>query len=132
MPAPSNKRSAPIAFLLAAILLLADDVLLYFFVENFFGLRPALELRFVVAAIFLVLNAGLLWLIFKTRQQKAVTGGEAMAGKTGVVVRVNGSGLWVQVHGELWRGRCEANLGVGARVVIQSLDGLVLEVKPLE
>lgn len=131
-----RKRDGPIMFFLLATvlvvaLLLVDDVILYFFIESMFELHPAFALRFTVAFIFLLLNIGLIWLVFKLRKQKAQTGREAMMGKTGVVTRMNGADLWVQVHGELWRARCQTTLQVGDEVIVRSLKGLVLQVEPL-
>lgn len=136
MPAGKRARETPILFFFAAsivvaALLIIDDIILYFLIESFFETRPAFGLRFTVGVIFLLLNAGLIWLVFEARKQRAQTGWEAMIGKTGIVTHVNGANVWVQVHGELWRARGEANFEVGAGIVVEKMDGLVLQVKPL-
>lgn len=119
------------ASIVVAALLIIDDVILYFLVESFFEVRPAFGLRITVGAMFLLLNVWFAWLVFKARKQRAQTGWEAMIGMTGVVTRTNGSNLWVQIHGELWRARGDTNFEVGAGVVVEKMDGLVLQVKPL-
>ncbi len=132
----NRRRDLPIAFffmatVLVAALLIVDDVILYLFLESFFEVRPALMLRLTIAVIFLLLNLVLIWLVFKSRQQKAQTGMEAMIGKSGVVARVNETGMWVQIHGELWRARCRQSVQAGEAVVVLSLNGLVLQVEPI-
>lgn len=136
MPAGKRKREASILFFLGASIIVAallviDDVMLYFLVESFFEMRPAFGLRFTVGVIFLILNAGLIWLVYEARKQQAQTGGEGMIGETGKVTHVNGTNVWVQVHGELWRARCATELVPGAGIVVEKMDGLVLQVKPL-
>lgn len=136
MPAGKRKHETPILFFLAAsivvaALLIVDDLVLYFLIESLFEMRPAFGLRFTVGVIFLLINLGLIWFVFKARKQRTQTGWEAMIGRIGIVTGINDSNLWVQVHGELWRARCEANVEIGAAVVVQSMDGLMLQVKPL-
>jgi membrane protein implicated in regulation of membrane protease activity len=136
MPGQRGKSTASLlifftATIFVTALLLVDDLILYFLVENLFEMPPAPGLRLAMGGIFLLLNLGLLYLVFKSRQQKTQTGGEAMVGKIGEVTRVNGSSLWVKVHGELWRARCQAQVAIGTRVQVRSLDGLVLVVEPL-
>lgn len=131
-----NKRDLPIMFwLMAAVLmtalLLIDDVILYFLIEALFDLHPTFGLRFTIALLFLSLNLGLIWVVIKLQRQKPRTGMEAMIGKTAVVASVHEKEIWVRVHGELWRAQCGASVSVGANVVVQSVDGLLLEVKPL-
>lgn len=134
---PKRKRDGPVMFWLLAIVLLAtlllvDDVILYFFIESLFDLHPTFGLRFMVALLFLSLNLGLMWLVIKLQRQKPRTGREAMIGQIGVVASVHEKEIWVRVHGELWRARCEARVSAGASVAVQSVDGLLLAVKPLE
>lgn len=37
---------------------------------------------------------------------------------------------YVQVRAELWNARCDAHVPAGARVIVQSRDGLLLQVRP--
>lgn len=129
-----RKRDLPVIFffvatVLVATLLIVDDVILYFFIESFLEVHPGFAVRLAVTSLFLFINLGLIWFVFKARTQKAQTGMEAMVGKSGVVTRVNGAGLWVQVHGELWRARCQERVNIGDEIVVQGLQGLVLQVK---
>ena len=59
-----------------------------------------------------------------SRRRRAVTGVEALIGKTAVV----GSPTQVRVAGELWEARSADPLVVGEEVEVTGVDGLTLQV----
>ena len=71
---------------------------------------------------------GIVRLAVRMRKRPVVSGMEEMVGMEGVVVR----GGRVHVHGENWQGRSDASLVEGKRVRVKAIDGLVLEVEPIE
>jgi membrane-bound serine protease (ClpP class) len=82
----------------------------------------------LLIAFFLILITAAL----KARRRRAVTGHEGLIGATGVVrrdIEPGGTGF-VLVHGELWRaGAAEGRIGVDERIIVQSVEGLVLQVR---
>ena len=72
-----------------------------------------------------------------TRQLRAVSGREALSGRTGVVRSWNGGGGQVFVDGALWRARPswpdgEQELAAGDAVVVERVSGLTLAVRKAE
>ncbi len=57
-----------------------------------------------------------------SRRRRAMTGAEALVGRTAVV----SSPTQVRVAGELWEARSERELVPGDEVVVRALDGLTL------
>jgi len=73
----------------------------------------------------------LIWFI-KDRNRKSVCGVTGMLGKVGEVKYWQESEGQIFVHGELWRAASDFPLSVGDRVVIQSVDGLLVSVIPFK
>ncbi len=69
-------------------------------------------------------------LLHWSRRRRAVVGVEALVGAAGTVV--TGCRPLGQVHvaGELWRARCDDGADAGDEVVVTSVDGLTLTVRP--
>lgn len=84
----------------------------------------------VCAAALLVL---IVWLVFRSRRSRQVTGDEAMRDDIGELLEpVDASGeTWVMVRGERWRAHCESRLPAGARVRIAGRQGLLLQIEPM-
>ena len=84
--------------------------------------------RCVLLGFFLVVVTAVL----RSRRRKVVTGREGLIGATGVVrrdVEPGRTGI-VLVQGELWKAVApEGRLSQGERVVVQSLEGLLLSVR---
>ncbi|WP_199917219.1 NfeD family protein [Parazoarcus communis] len=60
-----------------------------------------------------------------------VSGREEMAGALGTVIGAAGGGdWWVRVHGENWRAHSDVPLVPGARIRVDRLDGLIVNVSP--
>jgi membrane protein implicated in regulation of membrane protease activity len=60
-----------------------------------------------------------------SRRRRAVTGAEALIGRTAVVA----TPTQVRVAGELWEARADQALVVGDAVVVRAVDGLILRVE---
>ena len=71
----------------------------------------------------------LFWLIIKGRK-KSVSGDDGMIGQIGQVKKWNKTEGKIFVHGEIWNAISEVPLSTGEKVVIQSVEGLILKVKP--
>jgi membrane-bound serine protease (ClpP class) len=80
----------------------------------------------LLTAGFFAFVMGLAWRTYKSRP---TTGKEALVGERGrVTARIDPVGV-VSVHGELWRGRAEEPIEVGAEIVVVAVDGLTLTVR---
>ena len=66
----------------------------------------------------------------RTRDRAVVSGREALAGSTGVVMTVTADGAWAHVAGESWRVAAASPLAPGDRVRVTAIDGLTLQVEP--
>ena len=98
--------------------------------------QPFLQISgFAIAAVTVVLVGFFLVLVtavLRSRRRRVVTGREAMIGAVGIVRRDLEAGRpgLVLVQGELWQAIApDGRVGVGERVVVQRLDGLVLSVR---
>jgi membrane-bound serine protease (ClpP class) len=65
-------------------------------------------------------------------RRKAVTGREEMLGSHGRVELWDGTRGTVLIHSERWRATCEQPLSPGRSVRVVGMDGLTLQVAPLE
>ncbi len=63
-------------------------------------------------------------------RRRVVTGVEDLIGQVGIVIEWNGTRGYVQVDGERWQAICDEGVSVGDEIVVQSVDGLVLRVRP--
>jgi membrane-bound serine protease (ClpP class) len=69
------------------------------------------------------------WGLRLARRRSSV-GAETLIGREAVVVRALDPEGQVAIDGERWRARCAAGAPVGAKVVIERIEGLTLEVRP--
>ncbi|MBN2200970.1 nodulation protein NfeD [bacterium] len=68
----------------------------------------------------------------RAHRLKITTGGEGLVGETGTVVdAIRGEGK-ISVHGEIWAARSGKPVKKGEKVIVRSVDGLILEVSPVE
>ena len=94
-----------------------------------FGVPPALIIGFALASAAILLGIGKLAL--RSLRRPVVSGREGLIGAHGTVTQAGADGhWWISVHGETWRARSPAPLSPGARVQVEHIDGLVLEVSP--
>ncbi len=79
---------------------------------------------FLVAICFLAARAAL---------SRPKTGAEGLLGQKGTVKKVlEGQEYLVFIHGELWHARSSHKLENGQQVVVESVEGLKLNIKPVE
>ncbi|HEY2337281.1 MAG TPA: nodulation protein NfeD [Burkholderiales bacterium] len=110
------------AFVIGSVMLIDTDVPGY-------GVPLSLILGFAAASV--VLLIGVASLALRTRRRPVVSGRELMIGSTGEVLGdFDGEG-WARVQGETWRVKSAAPLRAGQRVSVAAIDGLVLQVKPM-
>jgi len=79
------------------------------------------------ALIFVVMT-----LVFKAHKRKVVSGQEDMIGYPGQVIAVNGTTVTVRVAGEIWQAHSKHVLKPGDQIIVTEINGLKLNVKPLE
>jgi membrane-bound serine protease (ClpP class) len=79
-----------------------------------------------------LITAFLMTLALKARRNKVVTGVEGLVGETGIVQTALAPRGKIFVHGELWDAVSSSDLGAGQSVVVRRVDGLLLQVEPLE
>lgn len=73
----------------------------------------------------------LFWFI-KDRNRKSVCGKTGMFGKVGEIKQWHETEGQVFVNGELWMAVSDVPLLVGHKIVVQSVEGLTLRVKPFK
>jgi membrane-bound serine protease (ClpP class) len=78
-----------------------------------------------------LITAFLMSLALKARRNKVVTGMEGLLGETGIAQTALSPRGTIFVHGELWDAVSSSDVPAGAPVVVQRVDGLVLQVEPL-
>jgi len=94
-----------------------------------FGVPLALIVGLALASLTIVLGIGNL--AARSLRRPVISGREGMIGAHGTITQASPDGdWWVSVHGEIWRARSQAALGPGARVRVEHIDGLMLEVSP--
>ena len=77
----------------------------------------------------------LMRLVLRSRHWKDSTGAEQLVGEVGEIkepVEAPGGKGMVFVHGELWRAVATQQIPRGARVRVKEVDGLTLQVEPVE
>jgi membrane-bound serine protease (ClpP class) len=110
------------AFIVGSVMLIDTDVPGY-------GVPIPLILGFAAASV--VVLIGVATLALRTRRRPVVSGREMMLGAIGeVLADFDGEG-WARVQGETWRVRSAAPLKAGQSVSVISIDGLVLQVEPM-
>ncbi len=70
------------------------------------------------------------WSRRRRRLSRPAVGVEDLVGRTAVAATALVPDGQVRVHGEIWAARSTSRVEQGARVMVRSVDGLVLEVEP--
>ena len=91
-------------------------------------MRVQLVTALIVSVPIGVIAVFLMTLVLKAHRERVETGQEGMIGEIGVV-RPDGR---VFVHGEIWSARSTSPVAEGARVRVRAVDGLRVEVEPVE
>jgi membrane-bound serine protease (ClpP class) len=96
---------------------------------------PEMRVRLVTALAVSVpiglITVFLVGLVIKARRSKVVTGEQGLIGEVGVAHSALQPEGKVFVHGELWDAVSSVNVAAGARVMVKRIDGLRLEVEPV-
>jgi membrane-bound serine protease (ClpP class) len=95
-------------------------------------MRVHLLTALAVSIPFGLITAFLMTIALKARRNKVVTGAQGLVGETGVVQTALSPQGKVFVHGELWDAVASSTLPTGQMVVVRRIDGLTLQVDPLE
>ena len=97
----------------------------------FIVLGPPLGVIALVAGATIEVAELYLWIRY-LRRFRVQTGREGLIGKRGAAVEaIPAEGIGeVQLHGELWRARCDAGCVAGAEVSVSAVEGLTLTVEP--
>jgi len=112
-----------IAFVIGSILLLDTQA------PGFRIALPLILLFAVISCAFLIFVIGM---ALKARHGRAVSGAESWIGSVGEALEDFPCEGMVRVRGELWRGRCVKPVRRGQRLIVIGIDGLVLQVSPLD
>lgn len=112
-----------VAFIAGSIILIDTDVE---------GFAVSMPLVLTVAAIAGALFVSTVVLAVRQRTRPIVTGQEEMVGATAQAMESFSVAGRVRAHGEIWSARSAKPLSKGQRVRIVNIDGLTLEVEPLE
>jgi len=112
-----------IAFVIGSIMLMDTDA-------PGFGIDIALIGGFALFSALLFIFV--LGMVLQARRRPVVSGAEELIGAEGAVVGVGERGARVRLHGELWQARSNHPLHKGQRIRVTQLDGLTLEVTPVE
>ncbi len=78
-----------------------------------------------------LITALLMTLALKARRNKVVTGSEGMVGEIGIAQTNLSPRGKIFVHGELWDAISSCEVSAGQSVVVNRVDGLLLQVEPL-
>lgn len=105
-------------------MLLVTAVLLMLFV-----VPPALGVALVAVALVAEIGELVLWRRVLDRI-RVTTGAEGLIGTTGEAISACDPEGSVRVRGEIWKARADPHAARGERIVIESVDGLTLNVAP--
>ncbi len=90
----------------------------------------ALVIGFVAFELIEHVLLPLFWAL-KNRKKRSVSGADGMLGKVAKVKQWKQTEGQILVNGELWRAVSDVPLSPGDRVLVQRMEGLTLQVKPL-
>jgi membrane-bound serine protease (ClpP class) len=82
-----------------------------------------------VILVFALFTIALVRLVLQAQRRTARTGREALVAQRGQAASELAPEGWVIVQGERWRARAKERLASGDPIVIESVDGLVLQVR---
>jgi membrane-bound serine protease (ClpP class) len=95
-----------------------------------FGIDLSVILTFAVASVLMFVF--LIGMAIKSRRAPVVSGQEQMVGGEGIVVAdFDGKGT-ISIHSERWSAVSSVPLKKGQRVTVTGLDGLTLQIEPVE
>jgi membrane-bound serine protease (ClpP class) len=112
-----------IAFVMGSVMLIDTEVP---------GFGVPLPFIFGIAAASALFLIGVATLALRARKRPVVSGRETLVGSVGEVVEAHGGEAWARVQGETWRVKSRAPMKAGQRVSVVAVEGLELEVRPLD
>lgn len=117
--------------IIGAVSLIIGSVILIDTPEPAFQIALPIILSVAISSIgFVFLTFGML---FKSRQQKKVSGIESLLGETAEIESINKDITLARLQGELWQVQANEPLILGDKVTVSSINGLTLHVlKQLE
>jgi len=116
--------------LLLAIFFVFDDILIFFLIDDVFGINLHTLWVTVILTVLFLINLLFAWLVYRVLRKRPVTGKEGMIGKNGIVLSANDEGnLKVQIEGEIWQASCCETLRPGEKITVAAIDGLRLSVE---
>jgi membrane-bound serine protease (ClpP class) len=112
-----------VAFVFGSVLLMDTDVP---------GYRINLGVIAGIAFSSATLFSALLWLLWRARHARVVTGGEALIGATVCALETIETEGWAEIRGERWRVNSTKPLRTGQQARVLAREGLTLRVEPQE
>ncbi|MFP5307188.1 MAG: NfeD family protein, partial [Gammaproteobacteria bacterium] len=112
-----------IAFVLGSVLLMDVDVP---------GYGVNLGVIAGIAASAVALLGVTLWLLWRSRQARVVTGESGLVGESVEALEAIEREGWALVAGERWRVRTSKPLHVGQHARVTGREGLLLDVEPID
>jgi membrane-bound serine protease (ClpP class) len=110
------------AFVVGSVMLIDTDVP---------GFGVSLPFVLGIAAASAAFLIGVATVALRARRRPVVSGRETMIGSVGEVLADFEDEGWARVQGETWRVKSHAPLKAGQRVSVAAIDGLILQVKPM-
>ncbi len=111
------------AFVLGSVMLMDIDVPGY-------GINLGIVAGIALSAVALL--AATLYLLWRSRHARVITGDDSLVGHQAEVIEVGEDGGWVEVLGERWRFHAQRPLRPGQKARVVARDGLLLEIEPIE
>lgn len=112
-----------VAFVFGSIILLDTDIP---------GMQIARPLIFGVALVASSLLLAMIYALMRVRRRPPVSGNEGMLGEIAEALEDFERNGAVFVHGERWNARSDVAVHKGDKLTIRKIDGLVLDVAPVE
>ncbi|MGM0518692.1 MAG: NfeD family protein [Campylobacterota bacterium] len=103
---------------------------LILFDEKTLGVDISLALIAAFALVSAAIFIYLLKVIITNRKQKAKTGVDEMIGAVARVVKKQDDTYKVALHSEVWNAKSKEDIQEGKEVIVDSIDGLTLHIKP--
>ncbi|HTP72365.1 MAG TPA: nodulation protein NfeD [Burkholderiaceae bacterium] len=111
------------AFAFGALLLIDSDTPEFAIPWTMIASVTALSAAFIV---------GVASMAARARKRPVVSGAATLLGASGTVIECSGQEGWADVHGERWRVRGSQALRLSQRVRVTQVDGLTLQVSPVD
>jgi len=94
-----------------------------------FGIDLSVIIAFAVSSVLVFVVV--IGMALRARNRPVVSGREEIVGGTGIVISVNDHNASIKIHSENWQATSEQPLQPGQHVRVTAIDGLTLQVEPL-